>query len=144
MSSAAGEEVKVASSFRQALGSLRQQEFSAVIIDEALECIEPQQSTVVLQHLGPAVPVYLNFGVTGIERAVRELRISLRRRQIESAAARRSAEQALRSQLRSKLTALLLSCELALETKGLPAAAETRIRSALQLARELRHTLSAH
>src|SRR5262252_7460420 len=96
MSSAAGEEVKVASSYRQALGSLRHQEFSAVIIDESLESLEPQEGSVVLQHLGTAVPVYLNFGVTGIERAVRELRISLRRRQLEAAAARRSAEGALR------------------------------------------------
>ena len=143
MRSAAGEEVKLASSFRQALGSLRQQEFSAVVIDEALEGIDPQDEDLLLQHIGTAMPVFLNFGVTGVERAVRELRLALRRRDLESASARRTVEQTLRSQLRSNLTALLLSCELALEVRNMPPAAVTRIRAAYEQARELRKLLGA-
>ncbi len=123
MHAAVEDDVLVAGSFRQALGYLRQQEFAAVVVDESLEAAEPQDGELLLQHLGTAVPVFLHFGVAGIDRVIRELRLALRRRNLEFSTARRDAEQLLRSQLRGTLTALLLSCELALEVRNLPSAA---------------------
>jgi hypothetical protein len=67
-----------------------------------------------LQHLGMASPVYVNFAISGIERVLREVRTALSRRQREEQVARRSAEQAIWSELKESVTALLLSCDLAL------------------------------
>src|SRR5271155_4767444 len=70
--------------------------------------------------MGTAVPVYSNFAIHGIERVSRELRSALHRRNRELQAARREAEQTLRSELKDTITALLLSCELALDVPNLP------------------------
>ena len=52
---------------------LRAQEYSAVIIDESLLEREPAESETVLQHIGMAVPIHINFAISGIDRVVREL-----------------------------------------------------------------------
>ena len=94
-----------------------------------------------LQHAGTAVPLYVNLAISGSERVVRELKQALRRSQKERQAARREAELALRNQLKDNLTALLLSCELALAVPQLPAAAHAKIRSACDLAKDIRSCL---
>ncbi len=75
-----------------------------------------------MDHLGTAFPVYLNFGVSGMERLVREVRSALHRRQREETQARRYVEQQLRSEMCDSLTSPLLSCELAM-VPGVPAPA---------------------
>jgi hypothetical protein len=55
--------------------------------------------------------------------------------------ARREAEQALRSELRNTITALLLSCEVALAVPNLPILAETKMKAVDSLAREMRTKL---
>jgi hypothetical protein len=58
--------------------------------------------------------------------------------------ARGEAEQALRHELNDKVTALLLSCEMALRVPDLPAQAETKIRVVDDLAKEMRETLGVN
>ena len=77
----------------------------------------------VLQHVGTAIPVYVNFAICGMERVVRELRAALHRRKREVLLARQGAEQGLRNELKDTITAILLSCELALQTPNLQATA---------------------
>jgi hypothetical protein len=91
----------------------------------------------VLKVMGSAVPVYVNLAITGTTRMVRELRSALQRRKRELLAVRNDAEQTLRHELKDALTALLLSCEMALQVPELPPQAETKMQMVDALAREV-------
>ncbi len=132
----------VASSSSEAVAKLQAQEFSAAVIDQLLLDSEPEENEAIFKHLGGAVPVYVNFALAGLERITRELRSALNRRNRERQVARSEAQQALHHELNEKMTALLLSCEMALQVPNLPLLAETKIRSIDSLARELRQKLS--
>jgi hypothetical protein len=138
---ATGESAEVAASLRQAASQLRSQEYSAVVMDQSLLEAEPDESETALQHIGTAIPVPINFAISGIERVVRELRAALHRRKREAVVARQGAEQNLRNELKGTVTALLLSCEIALETPDLPAVAQAKLRAIDELAREMRTKL---
>jgi hypothetical protein len=138
---AMSEVTKVANSLEQAALLLREDEYSAVVIDQALAEVEPEESELILQHLGTAVPVYVNFAISGLQRVVRELRVALERHKKESVAARQIAEQALRNDLKGTVTALLLSCQMTLQLPGIPPAAQTKIQTVFELAQEVRGKL---
>jgi len=91
-----------------------------------------------LEHLGTAFPVYINFAVTGMERLLRETRSALHRRQHEESTARRAVKEQMRSEMCETLTAMLLSCELAMSVPDVPVPAAAKIRAIDGLARELR------
>jgi|SRR5882672_266040 len=137
---AISEPTQVAGTLRQAASQLRAQEFSAVVVDQSLVETEPDESDLVLQHVGSAIPVYVNFAISGFDRVVRELRSALHRRKREVIVARQAAEQTLRNELKGPVTALLLSCEMALEAQDL-VTAEAKIRRACELAKEVRAKL---
>lgn len=141
LEAATSEVIHVASTLRQAGAQLRANEYLAVIVDQSLVEAEPDESELVLGHAGTAIPVYVNFAISGIERVVRELRSTLYRRKREDVVARQSAEQSLRNELKDSLTALLLSSEMALAVPELPAVAATRMRAVQELAQELRNKL---
>jgi len=132
------EPVQIAATLQQASAHLRTQEYVAVVMDQSMVEAEPDESEVLLQHLGTAVALHVNFAISGIERVIRELRAALNRRKRESLAARRDAEQLLRSELKGTVTALLLTCEIALEVPNLPTPAEDKLRAVYDLAREMR------
>jgi hypothetical protein len=135
---ATSENAQIASTLQQAGAQLRNQDYSAVIIDQSLVEAEPDEGDVVMQHLGTAVALQINFAISGLERVIRELRAALNRRKRESIAARREAQQVLQSELKGTITALLLSCEMALGTPNLPLTAESKLRAVYDLAREMR------
>jgi hypothetical protein len=137
----AAELVQVAATLGQAVAQLQAHEFSAVVIDQLLLDAEPDDVETIVKHLGSAVPVYSNFAISGIERVSRELRSALHRRKRELLAARKEAEQTLRSELKDTITALLLSCEMALDVPNLPLFAETKMRTVDALAKEMRTKL---
>ena len=76
-----------------------------------------------------------------MDRVVREVRAALHRRKREVLLARQGAEQSLRNELKGTITALLLSCEMALQTPDLHAAAEAKMRTVYELTREMRAKL---
>ena len=131
---ATSETTNIASTLRQAATQLRAQDYSAVVIDQTLLDAEPDESEMALQHIGTAMPVYVNFAISGITRVVRELRVALHRRSRETLVARQEAERALRNELKGTVTALLLSCEMALQLPELTSAAEARMRAVHELA----------
>jgi hypothetical protein len=139
---ATSEALHIAATLRQAVGQLRTEEYSAVVVDQSLIESDPDESDLVLQHMGSAIPVYINFGISGCDRILRELRSALHRRKREGLVAHRAAEQSLRNELKGPLTALLLSCELALEAPDLPTAG-IKIRKACELVKEVRSKLGA-
>jgi hypothetical protein len=133
-----GEKTNWAQNLQEAATRLREQTYSAAVIDQFLLETEPQESEQVLEHLGTAFPVYLNFAVTGMERLVRETRSALHRRQREELAARRAVKEQMHSEMCETLTAMLLSCELAMSVPDVPDFAAEKIRAIDSLARELR------
>ena len=138
---ATGQPTQVANTLQSAISSLRTQEYAAVVIDQFLLETEPDECDLMLTHLASAVPVYVNCGISGAERIAREVRSALSRRQREEQAARRSAEQAIWSELNESLTAMLLSCDLALSSAGMPAAAAEKIRAVRDQAAHIRSLL---
>src|SRR5215471_2762380 len=114
------ESIRIASSLRQAASRLRSADFSLVAVDQAMLDAEPEEGDLVLQHMGMAIPVYLNFAISGRERVLHELRSALQRRRRENVVAREAAARALQSELKGAITAAALSCDLALEVPGLP------------------------
>jgi hypothetical protein len=89
-----------------------------------------------------AVPVFVNFGISGIERILREIRAALSRRGLESVLARHSARQALREELKDDVTALLLSCGIALGEPDLSEATKARLKQIEELAQHMRSKLA--
>ena len=136
--SATGESVQVAASLRQAATQLRLREYVAVVVDQSLVEAEPDEGEMIVQHFEMAIPVYLNFAISGVPRVIRELQAALHRRKREVMVARQAAEESLRSEIRGSVTALLLSCEMALQIPSLPQAAEAKLRRVQELAGEVR------
>jgi hypothetical protein len=136
-----GEPTQVAATLHEATAKLQAQEYSAVVIDQLLLDAEPEEGETALKHMEMAVPVYLNFALSGIERVTRELRSALQRRKREVLLARHQAQQALCSELNDKITALQVSCEMALKVENLPPGAESKMRAVGELAQEMREKL---
>lgn len=141
MQEATGEPVECAETVRRASKLLRSGEFSAVVIDQYLAECDPDGAEASLQHAGNAALVYVNLAISGCERVVRELKHAMRRNSREREVAQRHAQLRLRNELKDSLTALLLSCELALAVPQLPATAQAKIHSACELAKDIRSRL---
>ena len=139
-----GSETHWAQNLPEAATRLREQTYSAAVIDQFLLETEPEESERMLEHLDTAFPVYINFAVTGMERLVRDVRSALHRRKREETAARRSVQDQMRSEMRETLTAMLLSCELAMAVPDVPLPAAEKIRAIDNLARELRIRLESN
>ena len=137
------EETHVAATSSQALARLRAQEYVAVLIDQAFLETEPVESDVVLEHIGTAVPVHVNFAINNLDRVARELRAALQRHQKEVNLVRREVQHALRNELKGTVTALLLSCELALQVPDLQSEAKSKIRNVCELAQQVRLKLES-
>ena len=144
LQAATGEETRWAQNLQEAATRLREGSYSAAVIDQFVLETEPQESEQMLEHLGTALPVYLNFAVTGMERLVRETRSALHRRQREESAARIAVKEQMRSEMCETLTAMLLSCELAMSVPEVPLPAAEKIRAIDSLARELRLRLQVN
>jgi len=135
------EVTQVAESFREAASHLHSADYSAVVIDQCLSEADPDESDRFLQHLGTAIPVHVSFAISKSERVVRDVRAALQRRKREGLIARQAAESTLRSELNGAVTAMLLSCELALQLPNLPAPVQDRMRTVHECACQLRTRL---
>jgi hypothetical protein len=140
---ATGEEVMVAESLARATTLLRAECYLVVVLDQYLLETEPQEAGSTLEHLGTAIPVQINLAITRMERLVREVRSAVQRGRYEEKRARKAALGAIHSELNGTVTALLLSTELALEARGLPAAASEKLESVHDLVKKLRRQLES-
>jgi len=137
LTEATGEEVLVAESLVRATTLLRVEGYLAVVLDQYLLDTKPHEAVTTFEHLGTAIPVQVNFGISGMERMVREVRAAVQRRQREEAQARKAAISKLQGELNGTVTALLLSSELALETPGLAPATTEKLQSVHELVKRL-------
>ncbi len=134
--------VQIASSLHQGCECLRAEEFSAMIVDQWVTEAEPEPTSVLFDHLGPAVPVFVNFGISGVERILREFRAALSRRGREMVLARHVARQSLRDELKNDVTALLLSCDVALQESQLSGLVAERLRKIREIANQIKTKLA--
>jgi len=141
---ATSQETHWAKTLQEGATRLREQNYSAAVIDQFLLETDPEDSDQMIEHLGTAYPVYISFAVTGMDRLLRDVRSALHRRRREEAAARRAVAEQMQSEMRETLTAMLLSCELAMSVPNVPGLAAEKIRAIDNLARELRLRLEVN
>ena len=138
-----GLEVEVAEGRKAALAALRRREFAAVVVDQTMAECDPAAAEALWDRAGLAIPLQINFALSGAARLTREIRAALHRRQREQELARRAATAAIESELKTTVAGLLLHSELALSGSGLSPSLADKLRTVADLAGSLRHQLSA-
>jgi hypothetical protein len=135
--------VKVVSSLQEASRSLQSTEFSAALVDQWATEAEPGQADYLVHHLGGAVPVFVNFGVSGMERILRELRAALYRRGRETQLAQQNARIVLWNSFKDDVTALLLCCGVILDDPTLSPGVTVRVQTIEAVANRIKEKLLA-
>jgi CheY-like chemotaxis protein len=138
-----GLEVEVAEGRKAALAALRRREFAAVVVDQTMAECDPAAAEALWDRAGLAIPLQINFALSGAARLTREIRAALHRRAREQELARRAATAAIESELKTTVAGLLLHSELALSGSGLSPSLADKLRTVADLAGSLRHQLSA-
>jgi hypothetical protein len=136
-------EVEVAEGRKAALVALRRREFAAVVVDETMTECDPSAAEAIWEHSGLAIPLQINFALSGAARLTREIRAGLHRREREQMLARRAATAAIESELKTTVAGLLLQSQLALSGSEVSSPLADRLRMMAELAGNLRQQLSA-
>jgi len=140
LNAATGANVTLAENLARATTLLRSESYVAVVLDQYLLETEPDEAATTMEHC-PAVVVPVNLALCGMDRLVREVCGTVKRRQREETAVRSAVISKFQRELNCTVTALLLSVELALESTGLPGAAAEKLRSVHELVKKLRRLL---
>jgi hypothetical protein len=136
-------EVEVADGRKAALAALRRREFSAVVVDETMAECDPAAAEAVWERAGLAIPLQINFALSGAARLTREIRSALNRREREQSLARRAAAAAIESELKSTVAGLLLHSQLALSGSESSSPIADKLRIVADLAGNLRQQLNS-
>lgn len=135
--------VEVANGRKAALSALRRREFAAVVVDETIAECDPAAAEAIWERAGLAIPIQINFALSGAARLNREVRAALHRRQREQTLAQRAAVAEMETELKSTLAGLLLHSQLALSDRELPSPVAEKLRMVAELASNLRRKLDA-
>ncbi len=138
-----GMDVEVADGRKTAPGALRHRSFDAVVMDETMAECDPAAAEAVWEHAGLAIPLQINFALSGVARLIREIRAALHRRKREQMLARHAATAAIETELKTTVAGLLLHSQLALAGSEGSGAVTDRLRMVADLAGSLRQQLSA-
>jgi hypothetical protein len=133
--------VETAASRKEGLAALRRSEFALVVLDESLVDSRDDGADSLLKHAGLAIPLEINFAISGCGRLVREIRGALLRREREHEMALRAAATSIQSDLRDTVAGLLLQSQLALAEPALSPQLAERLRLVAELAANLRQRL---
>ena len=137
-----GLDVEVAEGRKAALAALRRKEFLAVVVDETMAECDPAAAEAIWEHAGLAIPLQINFALSGAARLTREIRSALSRREREQTLARRAATAAIETELKSTVAGLLLHSQLALSGTETSTPLAEKLRVVADLAGSLRQQLS--
>ena len=137
-----GMKVEVAEGRRAALATLRRREFVAVVVDESLVECDAAGADAIWERSGLAIPLQINFAVSGAARIIREIRAALHRREREQAKALQAATASIESDLKNTASGLLLHSQLALSQGGVVGVAAEKLRLVADLAGVLCKQLS--
>jgi hypothetical protein len=137
-----GMDVEVAEGRKTALAALRAREFAAIVVDDSIAECDPAAATAIWERAGLAIPLQINFALSGAARLVREIRAALHRREREQELARRAATAAIETEVKTTVAGLLLHSQLALSGGDVPILIADKLRVVADLARSLRQQLS--
>ena len=104
---------------------------------------DPSAAEAIWERAGLAIPLQVNFALSGAARLIREIRAALQRREREQALACRAASAALENELKSTVAGLLLHSQLALSGGEVPSSVADKLRVVAELANSLRQRLNA-
>ncbi len=138
---ALGSTVEVATTRKAGLALLRRNEYSIVIVDDSMAESDPAAAELLWKNAGLAVPLQINFAISGPARLVREVRAALARREQERSLAMKAAASTMESEMRSAVTGLLLQSQLALAEPGVREPLAAKLRMMAELAGNLRAQL---
>jgi hypothetical protein len=138
-----GMEVEVAEGRKTALTALRRREFTALVLDETMAESDPAGAEMLWAHAGLAIPLQINFALSGVARIIREIRAALNRREREQALAHRAAAAAIETELKGTVAGLLLHSELVLKGGEVPTSVAEKLKVVADLAGNLRRQLNA-
>lgn len=133
--------VETVSNRKEALEALRRRNYSIVVLDSSLLEASAGDADAVFKHSGLAIPLEINFAISGCGRLVREIRAALSRRQMEQAVAARAAASSLESNLRDTVAGLLLQSQLALAEPAITPQLADKLKLMVELAGNLRQKL---
>ena len=136
-----GVAVETARNRKEGLACLRRHEFALIVVDQSLVEHPEDSMDALLKHAGMAIPLEINFAISGCGRVVREVRAALLRREREKDMARSAAASSIRSDLRDAIAGLLLQAQLALVEPGITSPLAERLHLLLELASNLRQRL---
>jgi CheY-like chemotaxis protein len=139
-----GQQTQLANSVPQAVSKLETTEYDALAIDQSLLEADFRALDTLLNHAGTSLPIYLNLALHHCDRVVREAQIALRRGEKEKQWAMGLAERVLRNRLRSEVTGILLTSELALRQPAIPAEVAAQIRRVQDMAEKMRSQLRVY
>lgn len=138
-----GMEVEVAGGRKSALAALRQKEFAAVVVDDTIAECDPVAAEAIWDRAGLAIPLQINFALSGAARLIRDIRAALNRREREQTLARKAAAAAIETEIKTTVAGLLLQSELALSGSDAGSPVNERLRILADLAGDLRRQLAA-
>lgn len=133
--------VETASSRKDALAALRRRSYAIVVLDSSLLEVAPGDADTLFERSGLAIPLEINFAISGCGRLVREIRAALSRRQLEQSVAARAAATSLETNLRDTVAGLLLQSQLALAEPAVPPQLADKLKLMAELAGNLRRKL---
>ncbi|MGA2650290.1 MAG: hypothetical protein ABSF28_07195 [Terracidiphilus sp.] len=135
-------EVDVVEGRKATLAALRRREYDAVVVDETMAECDPSTVEAIWGRAGLAIPLQINFALSGTARLVREIRAALHRREREQTLAHRAAAAAIENELKTTVAGLLLQSQLALSVSEASSPLADKLRMVAELASSLRHQLS--
>jgi hypothetical protein len=138
-----GMEVELAEGRKSALAALRSREFSAVVVDETMAECDPSAAEAIWERAGLAIPIQINFALSGATRLIREIRSALYRREREQGLARAAAAAAMDNEFKTTVAGLLLHSQLALSGSDKSSPVADRLRMVADLAGNLRQQLNS-
>jgi hypothetical protein len=127
---------------KAAISALKRSEFAAVVVDETIIDNDPPGADLIWENSGLAIPMQVNFALSGAQRLAREIRMALNRRERERAIAREAAAAAIESELKSTVAGLLLHSQLALADREVSPPLAQKLRVVADLAGSLREQLA--
>lgn len=133
---------EVASGRRAAITALNRSDYAAIVLDEAVSDSDPQGADLLWERTGLAIPIQINFALTGVERLAREIRMALNRAERERVLARAAAAAAIENELKSTVAGLLLHSQLALADLHVSSPVAEKLRIVADLAGSLREQLA--
>ena len=135
-------EVEVADGRKSALVELRGKEYLTVVIDQTLADCDPAGAERIFEQAGLAIPLQINFAISGAARLAREIRAALQRREREQSVVRRATAAAMEAELKSTVAGLVLNSQLALNNCAVPGPTADRLRTVAGLVESLRRQLN--